>query len=214
MQAYVSPWWSFLSFFLSFVGIANFPFLQKLEAWWPQFWCFAAVFLHWFVILFLLPSGEICAFKIYGQDAPFEAVVLNRTSGVGVLRASSPVDCESQKEYTFIIQAYDCGAGPGGANWKKSHKWVNPAISMFSGAFERSAPIVSLQRLFMACQRENKGEWYSPCGLCCLKRHLWRWKLSKCILKLSHRANCYLSLIIHGLQSKHLLCKVGRGNKC
>ncbi|TWW72699.1 Calsyntenin-2 Alcadein-gamma [Takifugu flavidus] len=67
---------------------------------------------------------EICAFKIYGQDAPFEAVVLNRTSGEGVLRASSPVDCESQKEYTFIIQAYDCGAGPGGADWKKSHKAV------------------------------------------------------------------------------------------
>ncbi|KAJ4936645.1 hypothetical protein JOQ06_001234 [Pogonophryne albipinna] len=67
---------------------------------------------------------EICSFKIYGQDAPFEAVVLNRTSGEGVLRASSPVDCESQKEYTFIIQAYDCGAGPSGADWKKSHKAV------------------------------------------------------------------------------------------
>lgn len=71
------------------------------------------------VLVFL---GEICAFKIYGQDAPFEAVVLNRTSGEGVLRASHPVDCESQKEYTFIIQAYDCGAGPSGADWKKSHK--------------------------------------------------------------------------------------------
>ncbi|XP_014887130.1 calsyntenin-2-like isoform X2 [Poecilia latipinna] len=69
-------------------------------------------------------AGEICSFKIFGQDAPFEAVVLNRTSGEGVLRASSHVDCESQKEYTFIIQAYDCGAGPGGANWKKSHKAV------------------------------------------------------------------------------------------
>uniref|UniRef100_A0A7N8XC41 Calsyntenin-2 n=1 Tax=Mastacembelus armatus TaxID=205130 RepID=A0A7N8XC41_9TELE len=69
-------------------------------------------------------AGEICAFKIYGQDAPFEAVVLNHTSGEGVLRASSPVDCESQKEYTFIIQAYDCGAGPSGNDWKKSHKAV------------------------------------------------------------------------------------------
>ncbi|XP_061878177.1 calsyntenin-2 isoform X1 [Entelurus aequoreus] len=69
-------------------------------------------------------AGEICAFKIYGQAAPFEAVVLNRTSGEGVLRASGPVDCESQKEYTFIIQAYDCGAGPTGADWKKSHKAV------------------------------------------------------------------------------------------
>uniref|UniRef100_A0AAZ1Y1G5 Calsyntenin-2 n=1 Tax=Oreochromis aureus TaxID=47969 RepID=A0AAZ1Y1G5_OREAU len=69
-------------------------------------------------------AGEICAFKINGDDAPFEAVVLNRTSGEGVLRASSPVDCENQKEYTFIIQAYDCGADPSGANWKKSHKAI------------------------------------------------------------------------------------------
>ncbi|XP_057713272.1 calsyntenin-2 [Corythoichthys intestinalis] len=69
-------------------------------------------------------AGEICAFKIYGQDVPFEAVVLNRTSGEGVLRSSGPVDCESQKEYTFIIQAYDCGTGPTGADWKKSHKAV------------------------------------------------------------------------------------------
>uniref|UniRef100_A0A8C1T3T3 Calsyntenin-2 n=1 Tax=Cyprinus carpio TaxID=7962 RepID=A0A8C1T3T3_CYPCA len=69
-------------------------------------------------------AGEICAFKIHGQEAPFEAEVLNRTSGVGVLRARGPIDCEQQKEYTFIIQAYDCGASPTGANWKKSHKAV------------------------------------------------------------------------------------------
>lgn len=71
---------------------------------------------------FFLFVGEICAFKISGQDVPFEAVVLNRSSGEGLLRARGPVDCESQKEYTFMIQAYDCGAGPGGADWKKSHK--------------------------------------------------------------------------------------------
>lgn len=53
---------------------------------------------------------------------PFEAVVLNKTSGEGRLQAKSPIDCELQKEYTFIIQAYDCGSGPSGANWKKSHK--------------------------------------------------------------------------------------------
>ncbi|XP_036393372.1 calsyntenin-2-like [Megalops cyprinoides] len=69
-------------------------------------------------------AGEICAFKIHGQDAPFEAVVLNKTSGVGLIRAKSPIDCELQKEYTFIIQAYDCGAGPSGSSWKKSHKAV------------------------------------------------------------------------------------------
>uniref|UniRef100_A0A8C1TB05 Calsyntenin-2 n=1 Tax=Cyprinus carpio TaxID=7962 RepID=A0A8C1TB05_CYPCA len=69
-------------------------------------------------------AGEICAFKIHGLEAPFEAEVLNRTSGEGVLRARGPIDCEQQKEYTFIIQAYDCGASPSGANWKKSHKAV------------------------------------------------------------------------------------------
>ncbi|XP_048398757.1 calsyntenin-2 isoform X1 [Stegostoma tigrinum] len=69
-------------------------------------------------------AGEICAFKIHGQDVPFEAVVLNRTSGQGLIRAKSQIDCELQKEYTFIIQAYDCGARPSGTSWKKSHKAV------------------------------------------------------------------------------------------
>uniref|UniRef100_G3QY37 Calsyntenin-2 n=1 Tax=Gorilla gorilla gorilla TaxID=9595 RepID=G3QY37_GORGO len=69
-------------------------------------------------------AGEICAFKIHGQELPFEAVVLNKTSGEGRLRAKSPIDCELQKEYTFIIQAYDCGAGPHETAWKKSHKAV------------------------------------------------------------------------------------------
>uniref|UniRef100_M3Y0V8 Calsyntenin 2 n=1 Tax=Mustela putorius furo TaxID=9669 RepID=M3Y0V8_MUSPF len=69
-------------------------------------------------------AGEICAFKIHGQELPFEAVVLNKTSGEGRLRAKSPIDCELQKEYTFIIQAYDCGAGPRETAWKKSHKAV------------------------------------------------------------------------------------------
>nr|XP_046149384.1 calsyntenin-2-like [Oncorhynchus gorbuscha] len=69
-------------------------------------------------------AGEICAFKIHGLEAPFEAVVLNGTSGEGQLRARGPVDCELQKEYTFIIQAHDCGAGPGGTGGKKSHKAV------------------------------------------------------------------------------------------
>ncbi|XP_077579903.1 calsyntenin-2 [Stigmatopora nigra] len=71
-------------------------------------------------------AGEICAFKISGQDVPFEAIVLNGTSGEGVLRARAGggVDCESQKEYTFIVQAYDCGSGPAGDDRKKSHKAV------------------------------------------------------------------------------------------
>ncbi|NXB34431.1 CSTN2 protein, partial [Eulacestoma nigropectus] len=87
-------------------------------------------------------AGEICAFKIHGQEMPFEAVVLNKTSGEGRLRAKSPIDCELQKEYTFIIQAYDCGSGPGGTNWKKSHKAVVHIqvkdVNEFSPAFKES----------------------------------------------------------------------------
>ncbi|XP_062872534.1 calsyntenin-2 [Trichomycterus rosablanca] len=69
-------------------------------------------------------AGEICAFGVHGADAPFEAVVLNSTSGEGRLRARGPIDCERQREYTFIIQAHDCGAGPGGMGAKRSHKAV------------------------------------------------------------------------------------------
>ncbi|NXO30285.1 CSTN2 protein, partial [Cisticola juncidis] len=87
-------------------------------------------------------AGEICAFKIHGQEMPFEAIVLNKTSGEGRLQAKSPIDCELQKEYTFIIQAYDCGSGPGGTNWKKSHKAVVHIqvkdVNEFSPAFKES----------------------------------------------------------------------------
>ncbi|XP_009873307.1 PREDICTED: calsyntenin-2-like, partial [Apaloderma vittatum] len=92
-----------------------------------------------FILFF---TGEICAFKIHGQEMPFEAVVLNKTSGEGRLRAKSPIDCELQKEYTFIIQAYDCGSGPSGTNWKKSHKAVVHIqvkdVNEFSPAFKES----------------------------------------------------------------------------
>ncbi|XP_059586922.1 calsyntenin-2 isoform X2 [Alligator mississippiensis] len=88
-------------------------------------------------------AGEICAFKIHGQEMPFEAVVLNKTSGEGRLRAKRPIDCELQKEYTFIIQAYDCGAGPSGTNWKKSHKAVVHIqvkdVNEFAPAFKESS---------------------------------------------------------------------------
>ncbi|XP_009959802.1 PREDICTED: calsyntenin-2-like, partial [Leptosomus discolor] len=87
-------------------------------------------------------TGEICAFKIHGQEMPFEAVVLNKTSGEGHLRAKNLIDCELQKEYTFIIQAYDCGSGPSGTNWKKSHKAVVHIqvkdVNEFSPAFKES----------------------------------------------------------------------------
>ncbi|XP_061689877.1 calsyntenin-1 isoform X4 [Syngnathoides biaculeatus] len=67
-------------------------------------------------------AGEICGFRIHGQNVPFEAVVLDKSSGEGIIRAKEKLDCEMQKEHTFTIQAYDCGEGPDGANMKKSHK--------------------------------------------------------------------------------------------
>lgn len=76
-------------------------------------------------LLWLLTcSGEICGFRVHGQNVPFEAVVLDKSTGEGVIRAKDKLDCELQKEHTFTIQAYDCGEGPDGANMKKSHKWV------------------------------------------------------------------------------------------
>lgn len=66
--------------------------------------------------------GEICGFKIHGQNVPFEAVVVDKTTGEGTIRSKEKLDCELRKDYTFTIQAYDCGKGPDGANMKKSHK--------------------------------------------------------------------------------------------
>ncbi|KAL7988449.1 hypothetical protein Chor_007368, partial [Crotalus horridus] len=65
---------------------------------------------------------EICGFRIHGAGVPFEAVILDKATGEGLIRAKEPVDCETHKEHTFTIQAYDCGEGPDGANTKKSHK--------------------------------------------------------------------------------------------
>ncbi|KAK1340524.1 hypothetical protein QTO34_019094 [Cnephaeus nilssonii] len=68
-------------------------------------------------------AGEICGFKIHGQDVPFDAVVVDKSTGEGLIRSREKLDCELQKDYTFTIQAYDCGRGPdGSANAKKSHK--------------------------------------------------------------------------------------------
>ncbi|CAH2320600.1 calsyntenin-1 isoform X2 [Pelobates cultripes] len=67
-------------------------------------------------------AGEICGFKIHDQDVPFEAVVLDKSTGEGVIRSTEKLDCELQKDYTFTIQAYDCGNGPDASNTKRSHK--------------------------------------------------------------------------------------------
>lgn len=72
-------------------------------------------------------AGEICGFKVHNSAsgsgvAQFEAVVLDRSTGEGLVRSKEPLDCESQREHSFTIQAYDCGEGPDGLNSKKSHK--------------------------------------------------------------------------------------------
>lgn len=139
----------------------------------------------------LLSSGEICAFKIYGQDAPFEAVVLNRTSGEGVLRASSPVDCESQKEYTFIIQAYDCGAEPSGADWKKSHKWVSRSLIHVMWVF--------------SCQHLKRG-------LCCVGMCLLfakgSWLTTNCLVNVKIKRIMIINMHIFNVFGTHKLSYV------
>ncbi|XP_034358984.1 calsyntenin-1 isoform X3 [Arvicanthis niloticus] len=67
-------------------------------------------------------EGEICGFKIHGQNVPFDAVVVDKSTGEGIIRSKEKLDCELQKDYTFTIQAYDCGKGPDGTGVKKSHK--------------------------------------------------------------------------------------------
>lgn len=67
-------------------------------------------------------AGEICGFKIHGQNVPFDAVVVDKSTGEGIIRSKEKLDCELQKDYTFTIQAYDCGKGPDGTGVKKSHK--------------------------------------------------------------------------------------------
>lgn len=85
-----------------------------------------------FPLLNRLP-GEICGFRVHNGPSgsgsvQFEAVVLDRSTGEGLVRSKEPLDCESQREHSFTIQAYDCGEGPDGVNSKKSHKSV-PCLS-------------------------------------------------------------------------------------
>lgn len=80
---------------------------------------------------FLPLPGEICGFRVHNGPSgsgsvQFEAVVLDRSTGEGLVRSKEPLDCENQREHSFTIQAYDCGEGPDGVNSKKSHKLVIP----------------------------------------------------------------------------------------
>ncbi|XP_069774275.1 calsyntenin-3-like isoform X4 [Narcine bancroftii] len=69
-------------------------------------------------------SGEICGFKIHGQNVPFEVLVVDKVTGEGSIRAKQPVDCELQREHTFTIQAQDCGDNAHRNNVKRSHKAI------------------------------------------------------------------------------------------
>nr|KAF6373276.1 calsyntenin 3 [Pipistrellus kuhlii] len=105
----------------------------------------------------LLPSsscnkGEICGFRIHGSGVPFEAVILDKATGEGLIRAKEPVDCEAQKEHTFTIQAYDCGEGPDGANTKKSHK---ATVHVRVNDVNEFAPVF-VERLYRAAVTEGK----------------------------------------------------------
>lgn len=90
---------------------------EEAEGWKETLW------VTW-SLMSSLPAlpGEICGFRLHGSGVPFEAVILDKATGEGLIRAKEPVDCEAQKEHTFTIQAYDCGEGPDGTNTKKSHK--------------------------------------------------------------------------------------------
>ncbi|KAL0612609.1 Calsyntenin-3 [Plecturocebus cupreus] len=97
-------------------------------------------------------AGEICGFRLHGSGVPFEAVILDKATGEGLIRAKEPMDCEAQKEHTFTIQAYDCGEGPDGANTKKSHK---ATVHVRVNDVNEFAPVF-VERLYHAAVTEGK----------------------------------------------------------
>lgn len=108
------------------VCVSHLPFLSSVfQTFWREPWqrkglTYPAKVRNLILLSFSL--GEICGFKIHDQDVPFEAVVVDKSTGEGVIRSTQKLDCELQKDYTFTIQAYDCGKGPEGSSAKKSHK--------------------------------------------------------------------------------------------
>ncbi|XP_028910099.1 LOW QUALITY PROTEIN: calsyntenin-3 [Ornithorhynchus anatinus] len=97
-------------------------------------------------------AGEICGFRLHGAGVPFEAVILDKVTGEGLIRAKEPVDCEAQKEHSFTLQAYDCGEGPDGANSKKSHK---ATVHVRVNDVNEFAPVF-VERLYRAAVTEGK----------------------------------------------------------
>ncbi|NP_599203.1 calsyntenin-3 precursor [Rattus norvegicus] len=97
-------------------------------------------------------AGEICGFRLHGSGVPFKAVILDKATGEGLIRAKEPVDCEAQKEHTFTTQAYDCVDGPDGANTKKSHK---ATVHVRVNDVNEFAPVF-VERLYRAAVTEGK----------------------------------------------------------
>ena len=96
------------------------------------------------MLVTLTLPGEICGFRVHNGPSgsgsvQFEAVVLDRSTGEGLVRSKEPLDCESQREHSFTIQAYDCGEGPDGVNSKKSHKLVKTTSPRTS--FPKNLPL-------------------------------------------------------------------------
>ena len=58
-------------------------------------------------------NGQICELKIVDgtKDFPFELELLDQSTGEGALRVSNvdKIDCEAGADYTFHVQAFDCG---------------------------------------------------------------------------------------------------------
>ncbi|XP_072036656.1 calsyntenin-1-like [Amphiura filiformis] len=66
-------------------------------------------------------NGQICDLRIVDEtkDFPFELELLDQATGEGAVRVSNvdKIDCEAGADYTFHVQAYDCGKPQ-----RKSHR--------------------------------------------------------------------------------------------
>nr|XP_006818111.1 PREDICTED: calsyntenin-1-like [Saccoglossus kowalevskii] len=65
-------------------------------------------------------AGQICNYVIKDDGIPF-TIEVDKNTGEGFLRATEPADCEKQRDYTFDVQAEDCGETP-----RLSHKNTEP----------------------------------------------------------------------------------------
>ncbi|PKU37089.1 hypothetical protein llap_12608 [Limosa lapponica baueri] len=124
--------------------------------------------------------SEICGFKIHGQNVPFEAVVVDKSTGEGIIRSKEKLDCELQKDYTFTIQAYDCGKGPDGANAKKSH---NMRLETCDEPITSIQATVELEtnHIGKGCDRDTYSE-KSIHRLCDMNRHHYTLYVHNCRL--------------------------------